>query len=285
MQGSLEKVLSSLFESAKKSTVQLFHNDRPEWENSRPEPVGSGVFIQLEGNYYIITAAHVVQGYAQKQSRNPYRTEDDYDDSSEAYLTLKNIGVYYNHLYYPAQHVVFTNTEDGAVENNVDIAVLFLDIESAEELKKSYTFITIDRMIENHSVNSENRYFIYGYPSDWTDLKASGIIKTTPFMFVTKGILEQESINCHYDQRYNMLLSYNKGNITSSENEQSLENFSPKGISGCGLWYFDGGNSLKLIGIMIEDKSIQERKPLMMATRIDEAMYIIRKVGIKEGNP
>ncbi len=94
MREILHKVQQTLFESARKSTIPLFHNNKPEWEKSVPELVGSGVLIELDGNYYIVTAAHVVQGYALKKSRNPYKTEDDYDDPSEAYLTLNNIGFY-----------------------------------------------------------------------------------------------------------------------------------------------------------------------------------------------
>lgn len=279
MREIFHKVQLPLFESAQKSTIQLFHNDKPEWEKSMPEPVGSGVFIKLDDCYYIVTAAHVVQGYALKKLRNPYRSDDDYDDSSEAHLTLNNIGIFYNQSYYPIQRVVFTNVENGIIENNVDLAVLFLDLESAEELKQSFIFVSINRMILNHTINTKSRYFIYGYPADWTEIvDSTEKIISKPFKYITKGILVQELTNIsHYDARYNILLSYDKRIMVYTESGQPLEDFCPKGISGCGLWYYAGRQGLSLIGIMIEDKWTQQQQPLMMATRIDEVIAIIRK--------
>ena len=122
-------------ELPQKSTIQLFHNDKPNLENSPIEPIGSGVLFELNEEYYIIiTAAHVVQGYATKKPVNPYKDKDNYDDPSQAYLSLGNIGFLYNEAYYPIQRAVFTNTESGVVEKNVDTAVLFLDLTSAKEL-------------------------------------------------------------------------------------------------------------------------------------------------------
>ena len=102
------KVIERLMELPQKSTIQLFHNDKPNWEDSPIEPIGSGVLFELNEEYYIITAAHVVQGYATKKPINPYKDEDDYDDPSQAYLSLENIGFLYNEAYYPIQRAVFT---------------------------------------------------------------------------------------------------------------------------------------------------------------------------------
>jgi len=43
-----------------------------------------------------------------------------------------------------------------------------------------------------------------------------------------------------------------------------------------------GGQGLSLIGIMIEDKWTQQQ-PLMMATRIDEVIAIIRNAKSQDG--
>lgn len=277
MKEFLYKAQQLLFESARKSTIPLFHNDRPEWEKSVPELVGSGVLVELDSACYIITAAHVVQEYALKKPRNPNKTEDDYDDLSEAYLTLNNIGFYYNESYYPLQRVVFTNTENGRIENNVDLAVIFIDLDSANELKQSFTFITVDRIKLSHDVNSETRYYIVGYPASGTDIvQATKKIELMPFEYVTKGFLPHDLSKIECDLRYNLLVFYDKRKIVDTLSGQPLIDFAPQGISGCGLWYNDGGMSLKLIGVMIEDKSIKEDQPLMMATRIDEVVTIIR---------
>lgn len=277
MNDHLYNVQLSLFENARKSTVPLFHNDKPEWEKSVPELVGFGVLVELDDACYIITAAHVVQDYALKKPRNPNKTEDDYDDPSEAYLTLNNIGLYYNESYYPLQRVVFTNTENGRVENNIDLAVIFIDIDSANELKQSFTFITVDRIKLNHNINSENRYYIVGYPASGADIvQTTNKIELMPFEYVTNGVLPHDLSGIECDLSYNLLVFYDKRKIVDSRSGQRFQDFAPQGISGCGLWYNDGGMFLKLIGVMIEDKSIKEDHPLMMATRIDEVVAIIR---------
>jgi hypothetical protein len=277
LRNALNRTINKIFEKAKNSTIQLFHNDKPEWKFSSPELIGTGVLVEFNNGYFIITAAHVVQGYALKKTRNPYKTEDDYDDKSEAYLSLDNIGFIYNNCYYPTQRVTFTNTRDGQVENNVDIAVITLDDQSAQELKKKYKFMSSRDITLDHHTTAEQRYYIYGYPADWCNLNISQrAISTDPFKFVTKGISIQESSNAEYDERFNMLLSYDRSKIVDSAKGNCLKDFNPKGISGCGLWYYDQSNMLSLIGIMVEDKSIKDNQPFMMATRIDEAIKIIK---------
>ena len=95
-------------------------------------------------------------------------------------------------------------------------------------------------MILNHLINTESRYFIYGYPADWTEIvDSTEKIISKPFKYITKGILVQELTNIsHYDARYNILLSYDKRIMVYTESGQPLEAFCPKGISGCGLWYY-----------------------------------------------
>ena len=277
MDEHLYKIQQLLFESARKSTIPLFHNNKPEWKESIPELVGTGVLIELDSSCYIVTAAHVVQGYALKEPRNSNKSEDDYDDPSEVSLTLNNIGFYYDESYYPLQRVVFTNTKSGKIETNVDLAVIFLDLDSAKELKQSFIFITIDRIKLDHDVNTENRYYILGYPASGTDIvESKKQVKLEPFEYVTNGVLPHDLSEIECDIRYNILVFYDKGKIVDTRSGQSLKDFAPQGISGCGLWYNDGKMSLKLIGVMIEDKSIKEDQPLMMATRIDEVVAIIR---------
>lgn len=274
----LNRTINKIFEKAKNSTIQLFHNDKPDWESSRPEPIGTGVLVEYNNGHFIITAAHVVQGYALKEARNPYRTEEDYDDKSEAYLSLNNIGFYYDNCYYPTQRVTFTNTKIGQVENNVDLAVITLDNQSVQELEKKYTFMSSSDITTEHHIIAEHRYYIYGYPADWCNIDISkGTMTTDPFKFVTKSISTQENPNTEYDERFNILLSYDPQKTVDAANGNCLKDFSPKGISGCGLWYYDK-NILSLIGIMIEDKSIKNNQPFMMATRIDEAIKIIKRL-------
>ncbi len=50
-----------------------------------------------------------------------------------------------------------------------------------------------------------------------------------------------------------ILVSYDREKMVYTSNGEALQDFCPKGISGCGLWYYGGGSKVKLIGIMIEE--------------------------------
>lgn len=274
MERIISKVVQDNFDKIAPYNLQLFHNDKPQWESAPPEPVGTGVLIKFENNYFIVTAAHVLQPYATKQKRNPYKEESDYDDPQEAFLTLENIGFYYDDAYYPIREVVFTNI-DGKVENLVDIAAVNLEKETVEELSGKQ-FVDCDMLELNHTISTQNRYFVYGFPAEWTDLKSDKIVSKS-FKLITRGIdVPSDGIeDLEFDTQYNILIFYDHKNLVS-ENDNELNLSSPNGISGCGLWYYENAGMLKLIGIMTENKFEKERKPFMMATKIDVVIDILK---------
>ncbi len=273
MEGIISKVIQYNFDKIAPYTLQLFHNDIPQWESSPPEPVGTGVLIKFENNYFIVTAAHVLQPYATKQKRNPYKEESDYDDPQEAFLTLENIGFYYDGTYYPIREVFYTNI-NGKVENLVDIAVVNLEKETVKELSGKQ-FVDCDTLQLRHTISAQNRYFVYGYPAEWTDLKSYKIVRN-PLKLITKGvdISVKEIEKFEFDPQYNFLIFYSPKNLIDKDGNK-LNISSPNGISGCGLWYYEKGGMLKLVGIMTENKFEKERKPFMMATKIDVVIDIL----------
>ena len=179
------KIIQDNFDSIAQYSIQLFHNDVPQWELSPPEPIGTGVLIKYENDHFIVSAAHVLQPYATKQKRNPYREESEYDDSKDAFLSLENIGFYYGGFYYPIKEVAYTNIT-GEVENLIDIAVIKLEKETVEELLGKQ-FVDCNLVEFDHAVTTQNRYFVYGYPAEWTDLKSDKIV-CKPLEMITHGI-------------------------------------------------------------------------------------------------
>ncbi|MCM1142248.1 MAG: hypothetical protein NC453_27065, partial [Muribaculum sp.] len=119
-------------------TVELFHNDTPTWPECRPEHGGSGVAIEYCGRYFVITASHVIVDYAGKRLRNPDRSEEDYDEPDDAYLTLNNIGFYHNGYFFTCKRVFYTT----APVNNIDVAILLIDDVHAKDWSDSVKFIT-----------------------------------------------------------------------------------------------------------------------------------------------
>lgn len=272
----LSKVLQEIFNDIGLYTIQIFHNDKPKWGKCPPEPIGTGVLLGYNEKYYVISAAHVVQPYATNQIRNPYKEEDDYEDPDDAKLSLENIGFYSNGFFYPLQRVVFTNTNN-PIECNVDLAVIPLDIETADELRgQKKHFVDISLIGISHSISLESRYFVYGFPAEWTNLNSDKIV-SRPLKLNTKGFIVEKGIDLNYDPRYNIFIEYNPNKLVYIQSDNKLDISSPNGISGCGLWYYNENNQLVLVGIMIENKLASNNIPIMMATRIDEVIYIINK--------
>lgn len=270
-------ILDNVDNRVAKYSIQLFHNDMPQWCLSKPEPIGTGVLIKYGNSHFIVSAAHVVQPYATKQKRDPYKEESDYDDPQEAFLSLENIGFYYNGFYYPIKEVTYTNII-GRVENLIDISVMKLEKETVEELYWKQ-FVDYNLMGLNHVITNQNRYFVYGYPAEWTDLKSNNIIRK-PLEIITNGINISTDEEIRFDAEYNFLIKYDPKNMVDIDGNV-LELSSPNGISGCGLWYYGTDGQLKLIGIMTENKMGKEGMPFMMATRIDIVVdalkYVVHK--------
>ena len=266
------KIIQDNFDRIAQYSIQLFHNDMPRWEQSPPEPVGTGVLIKYEDGYFIASAAHVLQPYATKQKRNSDREESDYDDSQEAFLSLENIGFYYGGFYYPIKEATYTNITD-EVEDLIDVVVIKLEIETVEELSGKQ-FVDYNLMEFNHAIVAQNRYYVYGYPAEWTDLKSDKII-CKPLKMTTQGIDASTVEGLKFDGQYNFLIGYNPKGLADKE-DNVLDISSPNGISGCGLWYYGTDGQLKLVGIMTENKNAKEKLPFMMATRIDTVVDIIK---------
>lgn len=266
------KIIQDNFDRIAQYSIQLFHNDRPCWEQSPPEPIGTGVLIIYENRYFIVSAAHVLQPYATKQKRNPYREESEYDDPQEAFLSLENIGFYYDKHYYPIKEVAYTNIT-GEVENLIDIAVIKLEKETVKELSGKQ-FVDNNWMEFNHAITTQNRYFVYGYPAEWTDLKSTEIVQK-PLEMITNGIDALTVEGVKFDAQYNLLIGYDPKSLVDKDGNV-LNISSPNGISGCGLWYLGTGSQLKLVGIMTENKIVKESMLFMMATRIDTVIDILK---------
>lgn len=269
------EALDCIFASMNAYVIPLFHNDKPEWQNSPPELIGTGVLIAYKEMNFLVSAAHVLQPYATKGNRNPYREEDTYDEPDEVHLSLNNIGFYFNDCYYPVQHVIYT-TLNGSVENCIDLAIMPLEEETVKELSPTKLFVAGDMIELNHQTSTESRYLVYGYPAVWTDLEVtSKIIKSRPLKMITSGVDSSAVTKLRFYQKYNLLVKYNPKTLIDLKSGTLLEFDSPNGISGCGLWYYGIDNRPVLVGIMIENKLVQEKQPIMMATRIDEVINII----------
>lgn len=264
--------IDALFMLPKSCTMLIYHNDRPEWEGSRMEPLGTGVLLEIDNLYYLITAAHVVQKYAEKKERDPNREIETYDEPEDAYLSLNNLGLLCDGNFYPVQRVRYT------VGANLDLAIVYIDDESADELKGKHYFLKEDDIMVGIPPLDEPRYYIYGFPAQFIEEDAvAKTIREIPFKYTTNAIPLEDTPSVRFDKGANILLRYKREKMVTGKDDTPIGEFAPQGISGCGLWFYPGDKRLKLIGIMTEDKTQEERADAMMATRIEYVLDIIRK--------
>ena len=271
--------LDTLLKQLKKSIVPLFHNDKPKWGKSILEFIGTGILVEQNGNYYIITAGHVIENYALKKARNEYKDKDDYDEVSDSFFTLENIRILCGD-FYPIRRTKFVYGDRGTIENVIDIAILYLDSESWDEILPNFKALTSNDIIFDYTIKNSDYYLICGYPACWVeyirDDNNEESIQIRLFSLLTKGIDNEEFCKFQINQKYNFLFSYSLDLLKRENQDVDLQGFSPRDISGCGVWCFNADMIPKLIGIAIEDATISYNKPYMIATRIDEAFYLIK---------
>lgn len=155
----------TLTDFMQKHTLVLFHSEHPGWVGDRPEPVGSGVLLTTSGKYYIVTAAHVVADYVKQKRRGSYSNdvEDMYDKPEDGYLSLNNIGYMVESSFHTLGSLLYCK------EDWIDIAVLRLTEEQADNLTQVRSFVLEDDCALGHQVALSFVYHVYGFPGEWIE--------------------------------------------------------------------------------------------------------------------
>lgn len=241
-----------------KSTFQFLTEN-----NRKTEPFASGIFIQVDETYFMISAAHVM--------------EENYD---ELYVPLEKndsikLGGELNINSIPS-----TLSRD---DDQIDIAILKLDVKSIGIVSKFYSFIDVDEIEISHSTKQLPQYISLGYPCTQTKMKyGTNVLIAKPFKYITMPADDEiyEQLEC--DPYRNIVVHYNKKRVLNYSTGQFKTGPDTYGISGSGLWYIpfqlvEKGQKVdkKLVGIMI-DWPTKNRK-FWIAIRIDIITEVIRQ--------
>ena len=107
----------------------------------RPEPIASGVLVNIQNRPFLITAKHVF----------------DYQDAniidiaimkSNSFVTLDGFVVFH---------------QCSKEHDNIDIAIIELPFDRAQAISEVYQFLPWQNMNFNHVINAVDTYFFGGY--------------------------------------------------------------------------------------------------------------------------
>lgn len=221
---------------------------------------GSGVFIQVDSQKFLISAAHVIDGYFDK-----------------IHVLISN-----KELLSLGGEITINNS--GNRDNDkLDIAIIKLNEGTINNLGSTYHFIKKDELGINHTLVDELRYSSVGFPVTRTNYNpTSKEFKSESFLFLT--IPANQSIYHELGCRLNIntLVRYSKKKVINLYNGKRVTSPDPFGISGSGLWYIPSISEKlneeppkKLVAILTE-WSVENRK-YWIATSIDVVTEMIRQ--------
>lgn len=245
------KIYGPRIEETAHSTLCFFTHD----EKQESKPVGSGIFLKVNNEYYVVTAAHVI---AEHLTTTYVLMEDNA-------ITLGGRAI--------STPMPPTGTRD---DDKIDITVLRLNKAAVAHLIKWYTPVDESKFILHHEIEHSPKYFCYGYPLT----KTQKVWGKDEIKSIGHAYQSQPAKNFHFkrfgfDESTHLAIAFD-GGVTSARNAN--EHLSPDltGISGSGLWFFYEKNKYGLLGIVIERINKIEQKTIIVS-RIDEVLKIIAR--------
>lgn len=237
-------------------------------EKGVPQPFASGVFINIDENHFLFTAAHVAE-----------------ENMDNIYIISNK-----NKLYRLGGDWIINKLEDGGDRtlDKFDVAILKLDEESVMNIKVNHKFIDKTEIGLNHKDKILPYYSVVGFPitSKGKYNRYKKTINSTPFIYTTYPFENDIYNELGYDKDINLIVHYDKNNVINYSNNQKQIGPVGNGISGCGLWYVptqlvsENNVKKKLVGILIENSV--DNKKYWVATRIDVFMEFLKlKYNIK----
>lgn len=216
---------------AQKYTCQLFYNLKR---------IGSGFFIQIDTEYFLISAAHVLELQFIEGMKFPNGKE----------LIPIN-----GHLLITMPPEGFSRTSD-----KIDFSVVKLNQETVDEVKKQFEFLSADHIEIDHKPQEAPQYLLFGYPNDWTTVIAEKEqIIPKPLIMRTK-MIDIDTINLEsYEKGSKFAVEFDPLKFQSDDGDSEKKLPNPKGMSGSALWYIpfkkfveSGEVEIKLIGLVTD---------------------------------
>jgi hypothetical protein len=225
--------MNQVVQKIQQVTCQVYNNTKV---------IGSGIFIKINQNHYLVSAAHVLSFKQAPFMRFPNGEE-----------LIKILGDW------KVTEIPVT----GSVEDDkIDVTIIRLNGESIKEVLKRFSFLPIEKIEINHKNACSFSYFLFGYPNYWTSIKPIdsnyAILKPRPFFSRVRINANQAKEIPEYDHGSKILIEFNLQKLISTDKLSCpyLPNF--KGMSGSGLWDLSINDKVntedqyKLVGILTD---------------------------------
>ena len=235
--------------SAFQSTICFFCDD----ENSNIVPAGSGVFINYNNNYYVVTAAHVLA-----------------EHSSNTFVILhdKELVIGGNLVSSPMP------ASGDRKDDKIDISILKVDNQSAIELLTVFKPIDISEIEPDHSLINTASYFCVGFPLTRSKkVWGKDEISSIGFSYQSEPILDFNFEKFGFKDETTYAIKYD-GEVRSASIPHAHLAPNIEGIRGSGLWHFYNQNEKSLIGIIIQ-RIFETGHKSVLATKIDIVLKMI----------
>lgn len=216
---------------ALQSTCQIF---------KQAQAFGSGLLIEVNGNHFLISAAHVL--------------EPEYVDQ----MTIPN-----GKEIIPINGELYTTPipESGERKGDtVDIAIVKLNKECTDDLAIRFKFLSVSEIESKHKEVPSHQYMFCGYPTETTEVRNMEMkIFPKPLKVRTKIAHKELTKVPDYIDIPKWILEYRRIAQINVSSDQIAPSPHPKGVSGGGLWLIPCNPSIpieqtkmKLIGIMTD---------------------------------
>lgn len=228
-------------------------------EDNNPKPCGTGVFVEIESNYFMLTAAHVtdeIEIYVRTGKNDILKLGGDFICNRVA-------------------------NQDERKKDKYDIAIVKLDDVSYNKIKDIFDFIPKEQLGINHMDIQSPQYSVVGFPASKSKFnKFKKSIKSSPFIYSTSPEIDSVYDDLKYNRHFNIIVEFQKENLINHVSKEKAVAPDLYGMSGGGLWFIPIGqtknNYKKLLVAIMTDWPTKNRN-VMIGTRIDFFTEIIRQ--------
>ncbi len=230
-------------------TPQLFYFPRyRELVDSRlkPEPIGSCVLVDINGESFLLTAKHTFQN-----------------------VNLKDVSIFAgDRMITLGGDISYFLAEEES--DPIDIAIVKLHPEMAKIVRRHFKFLPHQYLDLDHTFHNKYQYNFCGFINDLTEVVENSI---TPYRYsyVGRPNLEFKLEKNGYYRHSNIAIKFGRRNQRNLGDTFSTHG--PKeynGLSGCGLWHLQIENgkvcNINLVGIMIEQRL---ERGVLIATKLN----------------
>lgn len=225
------------------------------------DPLGSGLFLQIDNDYFLITAGHLLNLEDWKDLLVPGNN---------------NNAVWLN-------GVLATTFDKPNLSSNIDFAVLkFSERQIKHLINGHFGTIKSAHVLINHKLKFDDNYVVAGYPVNGVRKKYGEAVYTPiPLKLVTYPIPPKKYSKYGFNPAHHILIKYQR-KLKPFSSKRTQITKEATGISGSGLWFVPDWNRLTngvptfyLTGIMIEN---YKDKGFLAALRIDFVIETIKQI-------